>query len=421
MGDMEALFRAAFRDAPNALILTEAVADDGNPRIVACNPAFTELTGYTEQDVVGREAVMLVSLGEASALDGIEEPLAAGESVLRTSRLRRKDGSEYLAEWQVTPVHAAGDVASHLLIAHRDVTAEQQERRFRDTIVAALDHADDAILITDDRDLLLFGNSAFERISGYPVAEATGVSLRALLEAERVEWSTLMPDRREPEVLDHKVRAFFRIRCKDGSTAYIDVSTVEVRDDEGAVTRRVSGWKDMTRVAARGREILVQAATDELTGLLNRHAGAERLEEALDDASVDRPFAVVMADVDNFKAVNDTYGHPVGDRVLADVARRMRSQVRSDDSVIRWGGDEFLVLLPGASEDPAAWLAERLRTVVEATADPDAGPIRMSFGVAQWLPGESTAEVVDRADAALYTAKSTGGGRVQLAASRVHH
>lgn len=415
-------FKAVFRQTGFPLILTRAGDQSGAHGIVACNAAFSAITGYVEADLLDRDPSMLLSeRGQAKVIDRIRQQPPDGEIIVDVT-VRRKDGSEYPAEWHLSPVFDDERTITHYLHAHRDISAELEQRQFRDTLLAALDTAEDGIIITDKNDMLLFANQGFERISGYSVDEVVGLSLMTLLRPERVNWETLEPDRRAPAREESAgVRALFRFNRKDGSLAYIDASIVAVHDENDEVVRRVSGWKDMSEVAARGRQVLDQAATDALTGLLNRHAGQVQVEAALAIASARHPFSIVMADVDGFKRVNDEHGHQAGDRVLATVATELQAIVRTSDAVMRWGGDEFVLLLPGARADPAAWLAERARMVVAANPDPEAGVIRMSFGVAQWIPGEDFESLLERADAALYTAKSGGGDRVQLAATLVHH
>lgn len=154
---------------------------------------------------------------------------------------------------------------------------------------------------------------------------------------------------------------------------------------------------------ARLRE---QALVDGLTGLPNRRA----LDEAL-DAGVSRagrtgqPFTVAMVDVDRFKTYNDTYGHPAGDRLLAEIAGAWRSELRGDDIVGRFGGEEFLLLLPGVDSTVTSSVIERLRSAMPSAAT-------CSFGVATWDGSEGGSALVARADAALYAAKLAGRDRV---------
>ena len=168
-----------------------------------------------------------------------------------------------------------------------------------------------------------------------------------------------------------------------------------------------------TQLARARRELQVQATHDPLTGLLNRAVLDEVLESVRDPAA--RPAALLSIDLDEFKAVNDTYGHLAGDAVLTAVSNRLRRVVRADDLVLRTGGDEFLAVLRNVQPQEAQHLAGRIVTAVEEPVDHDGVDLRVSasVGVALLEPGESTeaAEVgIARADAAMYEAKRTRAG-----------
>ncbi len=161
------------------------------------------------------------------------------------------------------------------------------------------------------------------------------------------------------------------------------------------------------------------AVTDVLTGAFNREFLQQRLPIEIERARKDEvPLAVAMIDVDHFKTVNDHHGHDAGDDVLAEVAQRLRGAIRSGDLLVRYGGEEFLVVLPGAEAGRGWEVAERVRARVSGRAfEVGAGELRMavSVGVAQLRPDESAGELIRRADAALYTAKANGRNRVEVA------
>ncbi|WP_430441603.1 GGDEF domain-containing protein [Shinella sp.] len=162
------------------------------------------------------------------------------------------------------------------------------------------------------------------------------------------------------------------------------------------------------------------AATDYLTGLPNRRSLAGRAAEAFLAAKPrDHDFSIAVFDIDKFKAINDTYGHETGDRVLIHVARRLRAEIRPTDTIARMGGEEFAVLFPDLGTDDAFAIAERMRAAVEGS-DFTVGDARIditiSGGIAVLRPGDTIYDdILRRADSALYRAKSNGRNRVEIA------
>jgi diguanylate cyclase (GGDEF)-like protein len=163
-----------------------------------------------------------------------------------------------------------------------------------------------------------------------------------------------------------------------------------------------------------------QALVDGLTGLANRRAATDALHaEAARAQRLETPLSVVLADLDRFKEVNDLHGHAVGDEVLRVFADVLRETLRESDVAGRWGGEEFLLLLPGADEEGAAQLADRVRIALADRGIASAPGLRVtaSFGVAEYTGQTNTEELVDAADSALYRAKRAGRDRVERAVS----
>lgn len=157
------------------------------------------------------------------------------------------------------------------------------------------------------------------------------------------------------------------------------------------------------------------AVTDRLTGLYNRTKLDEVFADELAQAKrYGQSVAVIMADIDNFKSVNDTYGHQVGDSVLSEFAAIVRELVRDTDTPGRWGGEEFLVICSHVDLNGAHILAERIRTAVAGHSFSVIGQKTCSFGVASYQPGDTAETIVKRADMALYEAKQNGRDRVAL-------
>lgn len=176
----------------------------------------------------------------------------------------------------------------------------------------------------------------------------------------------------------------------------------------------------------RSEKILLNLAdTDPLTGLSNRRhwlEGAQLSLRRLRDENL--PFSVLLADVDHFKSINDRFGHAVGDEALRAISRTLKKAVRGVDSIGRWGGEEFVVLLSGAREADALRVAEELRSriaAMELRVDGRIVPLSMTVGAAEAQVNESVLSVLQRADMALYRGKAAGRNRVETSPAPLMH
>lgn len=172
--------------------------------------------------------------------------------------------------------------------------------------------------------------------------------------------------------------------------------------------RGIEQW--VSALEAEGLRMQALAERDVLTGLYNRRAGENFLLTLL--ARPEASDALILFDIDRFKSINDTHGHPVGDAVLREVVHRCGALLRKDDVFARWGGEEFLVLVRGPGEEGIVRVAEDLRAAIAATPIEAAGIVTASFGVARFRPRDTMATWLQRADDALYEAKGAGRDRV---------
>ncbi|GAA3975578.1 diguanylate cyclase [Allohahella marinimesophila] len=192
-------------------------------------------------------------------------------------------------------------------------------------------------------------------------------------------------------------------------------STMRLSRDKARQTK-LSLQKTQAELSEVMSQLERRARTDELTGLHNRRHGREvlgALQLALETQS--SAATVMLLDIDNFKAINDNYGHDTGDAVLKTVAKTLATLKRDDDLLARWGGEEFLIAWPRTALPAAAIIADRLRQAVEELAiDADSARIHITFsaGLAELKPGASLNDIIKKADDRLYEAKRTGRNRV---------
>lgn len=171
----------------------------------------------------------------------------------------------------------------------------------------------------------------------------------------------------------------------------------------------VYAWRRWCEINA----LLTEADTDVLTGLNNRRKTERLLVNEFDRAMrYKRPLSVIIIDIDHFKRVNDTFGHPVGDVVLATVARRIRRRMRVSDHFGRWGGEEFVLICPETPMREATLVADRMRRTIKHRVIGKVGYVTASFGVATYSRHRDYDALVDEADAQLYNAKHLGRDRV---------
>ncbi|SNZ08659.1 diguanylate cyclase (GGDEF) domain-containing protein [Persephonella hydrogeniphila] len=202
------------------------------------------------------------------------------------------------------------------------------------------------------------------------------------------------------------------------SAGYISIaySTVEIRQALIAYTIVMLLAYIFEEALLRSyNEVSRLAVTDQLTGLYNRYYIFSKLEDEIERAKrVDKNLCVILFDIDNFKQINDKYGHDVGDMVLSEFSRILKNVTRNVDTVGRLGGEEFIVICPGTDIVGGKITAEKIRMAVESAYMPEIGKVTVSAGVAEFTGTENVAELIKNADVALYRAKKSGKNRVEL-------
>ncbi|MEO6950475.1 MAG: diguanylate cyclase [Polyangia bacterium] len=411
------------------------LADD-QPSALRVLTETLESSSYEVIPVTTGDAALAVLLGpnppQIAVLDWTM-PGCDGPSVCRRVRAARKDTPFYFilvtahgdADSMVSGLSAGADdfiakpcrpdvLLARLRVGERTVRAHDEAKRTSSYLRTILSYVDSGMLLSDPAGQVVFANDRLAHLVGMQTVPQKG--------SERTTVCTLLGAR----AVDPRGTVAQLISAADASQTGGNVD-LELAKPARAVIRwttrpvplpngvgRLDVFRDATAEvhAAEQREKL--AMTDATTQLPNRALGVQLIARELSRARRElAPLGVVMMDIDHFKQVNDRHGHPMGDKVLAAVAAIIQSTVRGSDACVRWGGEEFLLLLPRANVEAAATLAERVRVRIEALDVEGMPRVTVSLGAAELAAGETSLDpAIARADALLYLAKSSGRNRV---------
>lgn len=379
------------------------------PTVLYINAGFTRLFGYQAEDLVGRSTdVLWGPRTEDQRMYWLRARMAAGESSRMAVEFVTRDGTPMWTELSAVPVEQPdGPVLQ--VVTYRDQSARKQfetalgaEKRKLQTTLAAI--AEAVVTVLPDR-RVDYLNDAAQTLLGIDFAEAYGRDVHDVLQVIDGDGRDvdLIATRGEPR----RGEGFLRSRAGMIDVAYV-ASDI---DDEAAGS--VIVLRDITAEKGRALQLSFEASHDALTGLENRRAFLEQLEDALLGARAhDQHHVVGFLDLDHFKIVNDRFGHATGDRLLREIGTVMGRVVRGGDVLARIGGDEFALLLSNCRLDDARRVAEKIRRVVDVYRIEYRGEslgVGVSVGLAP-LDAEtpSAEQALAEADAACYQAKAAG-------------
>lgn len=423
--EAQELFETAFAQAPIGIAL---IGLDG--RWLKVNAAAARITGWSPQELLAR------TFRDITHPDDVEpeltriERLLAGEIDGYTieKRYLTRSAAEIWVSLSVSLVRAADGSPRHFIGQLLDISerkraearrqqAELDARVQRDYAQAIIGAMHDGYALTSGGEIKAI-NGALCELTGFSEDELVGARVPfPFWPPERMD-ETMMTRRR---VLAEEGGSFeVTLMRKNGERFEAEITARPARDAGGRVLGFVNTMRDVSVQRRQQAELERLARTDALTGLANRHV----LEQALAEASARAlrgggRLALVLLDLDWFKQINDRYGHPAGDAVLVEVARRLGATVRAGEVMARVGGEEFAWLLPDADLAEAIVAADRARAMISAQPFAAAGTLTMSAGVGvvsgcaeaglPGAPGPDPGDVVYRlADRALYEAKLSG-------------
>ena len=369
--------------------------------------------------------------------------------VVRLTLVFRREGDDWMIvhcsysvpyhstqDGEVFPLHSLQEQNSALqaLVAERTQALHDSQALYR----LLTEDAQDVLWRTDARLIVTYISPADERLRGFRADEVVGRHVFEMFTEEGVAVVKAMIQRRAQEEASGTPVGFLNFqvqhRCKDGRLIWGEVMSKTDRNAQDEIIGYHGITREITERKRLEEQVRQLAFHDTLTRLANRRLMLEHLDQAMSASKRSHHHgALLFLDLDNFKSLNDTHGHSVGDLLLIEVAERLKACVREADTVARFGGDEFVVLLceldtqPAEASEQAIAVAEKIRirlsdlyVLQAAPSGPATGTIEhqctASIGVAIFRGrDESQSSVIDRADAAMYQAKEDGRNRIRLA------
>ncbi|MEJ2655243.1 MAG: EAL domain-containing protein [Acidihalobacter sp.] len=377
------------------------------------NPAFEMLTGYAESEVLGQSSSILRSGRHDDAFyRTMWETVTRGGVYRGTLVNRHRDGGIFYEDRTITPLVDEAGRISHFVSTGRDVTARVQADEERDRVVAILEATPDLVAIMRPDGALIYLNDSGRRRLG--LAEGEDVSRRFIQEFFPEGFTDSMAGEIGAEVRRTGVWSGESVvRLAGGQEIPVSQVILAHTDEDGGVEYLSTIIRDISEQKRFEAKLQYRATHDRLTNLPNRFLLADRLGSALERVSrYGRCLAVLFLDLDNFKRVNDSLGHPAGDGVLQAVARRLQDCLRPTDTVARHGGDEFTILLDDLSTpDDVLVVLHKMHTAFERPVIGGSHEIYITFsaGIAVYpQDGKDAEDLLRNADTAMYRAKTAG-------------
>ncbi|MBS0372222.1 MAG: EAL domain-containing protein [Proteobacteria bacterium] len=387
---------------------------------LAANPALARLYGYeTPQqlmaDLSDIESRLYV---DPSRRDAFRQRMEShGEVINFESLVRRRDGSII---WISENAHTVRGPQGEFICYEgtvQDITERKSTEEHLRLLATVFSNSNEAIIVTDAQNRIVATNQAFTKLTGYPQEEVVGQNPRVLSagntppEIYKEMWDSLNDSGAwQGELWD---------RRKNGEPYPKWLSISLVRDENGQVQNYIGNFIDISELKASEERIRHLAHHDTLTNLPNRFSLNEKLEQAIGFCHRnDMQMALMLIDLDRFKAINDTLGHHVGDELLIQVANRLSNTVRKSDIVARLGGDEFVVVLPDVDTPAdAAYVADKIVAAISAPYLINGQEQRTSPSIGICMYPDDALEIGDLlkdADVAMYYAKAKGRGNYQF-------
>lgn len=412
--DEAALFKHLVDVVDTGITITDPSLPD-NP-LIYVNRAFTETTGYSAEDALGRNCRFLREREpKQPALGVVYEALKNAKSCEVELRNFTKEGKLFHNLLNITPMFDTNNKLKYFIGVQHDISHQKQneEKLAKQAlyIQSILDAQENIVYVTENSSII-YANQPF--FDFFAVA-----SLEDFLQHDSCICGrflqtdlTFTPSSIEGKMWIHEILALEKskrivaMKSPSNEKRFFSLAVKELVSDRYIIT-----LNDISQSLLRELFLKNKAYHDPLTGALNRQYFYDYYDENRQNIT---SLGIIMVDLDYFKKINDTYGHGIGDDVLKQVAESIQNSIRNDDTLIRWGGEEFILLINTAKKSQLISISEHIRRSVSEIVFESIPSITASLGATLLLEGESFKTVIERADQALYSAKANGRNRIEV-------
>ena len=388
---------------------------DDKGLLINVNKKWCDVTGYSKDEAIGQKFSIFTdeSYERLKALFKIflENKKVENEKI----KIKKKNGEIILASFTGNFSNINGELKTHCIF--KDITAQEKIEKKLKLSDIVFENTNEGILITNNKNNIISINSAFTKITGYEEADIINKNPKVLKSGKHDKefyeklWSDLLTTGQfKGEVWNRK---------KNGEIypEWLNISIV--KDSSGNILNYVAIFSDITKIKKSNERIEYLAHHDPLTNLPNRLLLKARLDQSITRASISKEIlALFFIDIDNFKVINDTYGHSIGDKIINLVASRLQKNLRAEDTISRIGGDEFVIVIENIDQERS------VEKIANKILDDFKEPIKLqeylfdvtiSIGISLFPNNSLDAEnLIKHADTAMYSAKNAGRNQFQF-------
>ena len=382
--------------------------------IVYLNQAVESISGYTQKELLSMQPWEFMDEGYREKIKEISKRRLSGESFpqeYNDIKILTKTGESKILRASTHTIKYKGNYAG--LGTVTDITDVVETKQQLKLLAQAVEQMDEMVRITDKDGVISYANEALTAHTGYRKMELVGNKIGMFKSGKHDKafyknlWDTI--------ISGNTFRDVFINRKKDKHLFYEEQTITPIMNSNNDIQNFVATSHDITQRVEMEKELHKLATIDSLTSIYNRHKISEELDIEIARANrYESEFSIIMFDIDNFKDVNDLYGHDIGDYVLKELCDVISKLIRESDRFGRWGGEEFMIISPNIDSQKVVQFAYKIKDAISTHIFKDVEQVTVSVGITSFNKDDTKASILKRVDNLLYKSKDEGRNKVNF-------